>query len=116
MAESVYVPFQTLRIEVNDVSKKAYLVASMQSWLYQFQYLKVYATQNDGHGNYEIALNVMSGVSSLTTILWSGEQKFEIPYNESDRFGTYKVSTRILKKEGGVTNTISGNDTIVVQW
>ena len=112
MAESVYVPLQTLRIEVYDVSRKAYLVASMQSWLYQFQYLKVYGTHNDGQGNYEIVLNVMSGISSLTTILWAGEQKFEIPYDEKDRFSEYRVSTRILKKEGGVTNTISGNDTV----
>jgi hypothetical protein len=110
MPTQLYTPFQSLRIETDKTKEKAYLISSLQCWVCQYQYLKINDVKWLSDSYLEIALNVPNTASSQTEILWSGEQKVEIPFLVENRQIAYTVHAFLLKKpEGGVTNTISGN-------
>jgi hypothetical protein len=117
MANQVYIPLQSLRIErvTVDHEEKVYLVSSIQSWVYNYQYLKVKEAIQTGAGSFEIGLTVPNSAISQTTCLWSGEQRFELPYFYKEPVPLYKVKTTVYvagQPTGVVTNTISGSGTI----
>jgi hypothetical protein len=110
MPNQLYAPFQSLRIETDKSKEKAYLVSNLQCWVCQYQYLKYNSITWLSDSSLEIVLSVPTQAVSQTELLWSGEQKLEIPFLIADRPGSYTVRAYLLKKpEGGVTNTISGD-------
>jgi hypothetical protein len=110
MATQLYTPFQSLRIETDKSEEKAYLISNLQCWVCQYQYLKINGIHWLTDSYLEIVVSVPNQAVSQTEILWTGEQKMEIPYLVGNRPSVYTVRAYLLKKpEGGVTNTISGN-------
>jgi hypothetical protein len=116
MATQTFYPLQTLRVETDVRTQKAYLVARIQCTLCQYQYMTVLNTSFVAPGTYKITLKVPNSPSSLTEIIWTGEQRFEIPYDPMDRPLVYTVETTVYKQPtGGVTNTISGNGDMIIK-
>jgi hypothetical protein len=115
MANQVYIPLQSLRLEraIVKSEEKLFLVASMQCWVYDYQYLRVKDYMQTGDFSYEIILANANSAASQTTSLWSGEHKFEIV--KYDPRITFEVKTTVYisgKPTGVVTNTISDSGTI----
>jgi hypothetical protein len=115
MANQVYIPSQSLRFErvIVDKVDKLFLVANMQCWVYDYQYLKVKDFRQTGEFSYEIILSNANSAVSQTISLWSGEQKFEL--EKYSRGIVFEVRTIVYisgKPTGVVTNTISGSGII----
>ena len=113
----VFYPLQTLKIISDRLSKKAYLVVNNQCNLKQFQYMTYYEYGFDPlqPDKYNIILRVPNKPVSLTSILWTGEHRVEIPFDPFDRPKEYTVTTVVYNQTGGgVTNTINGSGDIPV--
>jgi hypothetical protein len=116
MANQVYIPLQSLRFERVSVKseEKFFLLASLQCWVYDYQYLKVKDYRQTGDYSFEIILANANSAVSQTASLWTGEQRFDIGYIEPR--ATYEVKTTVYiagKPTGVVTNTISGDGVIL---
>jgi hypothetical protein len=117
MANQVYIPLQSLRFErvIVKSEEKLFLIASMQCWVYDYQYLRVKDYKQTGDYSFEIILANANSAASQTMSLWSGEQKFEI-LNFDPRI-TFEVKTSVYisgKPTGVVTNTISDSGIILL--
>lgn len=110
MANQLYIPLQGLRIEKDPVSQKTYLIASVQVWVLNYQYLKFTEASLVQPGYYVISLSVANKNSSLVQSLWAGEQKFEIGSDKMPPLFTVETTVYLAgQPTGGVTNTISGS-------